>query len=414
MKVGHAFGISVDELPGGRWRLRWRQWEEQPGGGRRRAQKSLMAYSVDERKRLEVEIEQALSSRGWYTPDRQKARPASLNLEEVALSWLQFKVGIRGVAAGTRRNLAGSMGRFFGAVREVHGLGKDQVVPGELLVPRTVTEAALRLRGRYAESTVYKVLTATHEMWTWAADQPEYAALARPPHNRETVVPLPPLMEAPELYATWAECDAMLRRMTQERSRRVATIMRYTGLRVSQVLHIFREDFDLDGCTLAIRTGKSRREKSEHRTVAVSTHLVTDLGEWIASCPPGPLFPRGGDVHAPMSDTGTTSAHVVEAWRAATTAGEVREDVWMPPDRRKGRPNHVFRASFQGFLGDEEVKDSVIDFLVGHAPVSTRGRHYARPGLAAQRKAVGLIPAIDWTGEPSTNVIQLRSNQRTR
>ena len=55
----------------------------------------------------------------------------------------------------------------------------------------------------------------------------------------------------------------------------------------------------------------------------------------------------------------------------------------------------------------------MIDFLVGHAPVSTRGRHYARPGLAAQLKAVGIIPAIDWTGEPSTNVIQLRRNQRT-
>ena len=50
-------------------------------------------------------------------------------------------------------------------------------------------------------------------------------------------------------------------------------------------------------------------------------------------------------------------------------------EVWMPINRDKARPDHAFRAAFQSNLHEQGVSDNVNDWLVGHAPASTRGKH---------------------------------------
>ena len=103
--------------------------------------------------------------------------------------------------------------------------------------------------------------------------------------------------------------------------------------------------------------------------------------------------------------------HVTEAWEAATAAAECRREVWAPPSRKKNRPDHAFRAAFQAALDASGYGESVVDWLVGHAPKSTRGKHYARPAENILRAAAGAIPAIDW-GDARDNVVPLRRRAR--
>jgi|GEM_PF-5851520 len=74
----------------GKWRIRWRQWEEQPDGTKKRKSREVMAYSVEERKRLEVEIEKALATVGFWSKEQAPAKPAELNLEAIADGWIQW------------------------------------------------------------------------------------------------------------------------------------------------------------------------------------------------------------------------------------------------------------------------------------------------------------------------------------
>ena len=60
-----------------------------------------------------------------------------------------------------------------------------------------------------------------------------------------------------------------------------------------------------------------------------------------------------------------------------------------------------------GFL----KSDNVIEWLVGHAPSSTRGKHYAQPAESALKRAVEVIPAVDWQ---NSNVTVLRFDKRAR
>ena len=83
----------------------------------------------------------------------------------------------------------------------------------------------------------------------------------------------------------------------------------------------------------------------------------------------------------------------------------------MPINRAKARPDHAFRAAFQSNLQNRGISDNVIDWLVGHAPASTRGKHYAQPAENALRSAVKAIPAVDWQ---NSAVTVLRFDSRAR
>lgn len=423
MKVGHAVGLSINDHGGGRWRIRWRQNEVQPDGSVKRLQREVMAYSVEERKRLEVEIEEAVRTHGfWNPPDSEtKARPVDLNLEHVGVAWLRWKVGVKGIAPTTRAALAGHMGRWFKGLRAVLKLKATTVVAATAMTSANIAKVTVRWRTQakpYGDGTIYQTVAAVVDMWTWAADQVEYqAAMPRPPYNIDTVMPATPIYEAPEHVATLAECDACLRAIRLPMPRRMATIMRYTGLRLEQVANVYREDFDLTACSVLVRKGKSRREKAMNRRVPVAPGLLADLRPWLEALPAGPLFPdltakdeSGASV--PMRAYRNQTRYVTEAWEAATLADEARREVWAPPSREKNRPDHVFRAAFQSFLMDQGIGDNVIDYLVGHSAKSTRGKHYARPGDVALRRAVDLLPAVDWKETAGANVVYLARKTR--
>ncbi len=180
-------------------------------------------------------------------------------------------------------------------------LRADEVVPGSAMTTANVARAAL-WRDRHAESTIYQTLASVADMWTWAGDEEDYpTGIPRPPRRMERILPPAAQFEAPEIVPTFAECDAVIRRIPQPVPRTLAILMRYTGLRLEQAAWVYREDLDLEGCTLVVRKGKSRREKALMRRVEASRHLFDDLGPEIRLRPPGPLFPdatardAGGD-----------------------------------------------------------------------------------------------------------------------
>ncbi|HNC98596.1 MAG TPA: hypothetical protein PKW90_20865, partial [Myxococcota bacterium] len=283
MKVGHAVGLSVGDLGGGKWRIRWRQDERQPDGSVLRKQKEVYAYSVEERKGLEIEIEAQLKERGYWEPAStvHLVKPLDANAEGVAEKWLEWKKGPRASRPATLSALAGSAARWFKAVRAVEGIKSDKVVSGKTFTMDTVNRVVVRWREEgYAPGTIYQTVAAVMDLWTWAYDQPDYTeVIPRPPANRRLVMPTTVAYFAPPDVPRWSEADACLRQIRLPMPRRLATIMRYTGLRLEQAMMIHREDVDLRAATLLVRKGKSQREQSLMRRVPISRHLITDLRE---------------------------------------------------------------------------------------------------------------------------------------
>jgi integrase len=398
-----------------KWRIRWRQDERQADGSVRRKQRETYAYSSNDRKRLEADIEQQLVSRGWWEPEsiEGRSKPLEANAERVAEKWLQWKMGTRRVQPATIRANLGSVKAWFKAVRTLENIGQDAVVSGRTFSVSMMNRVATLWReASYADGTVYQWISAIVDLWTWAYDQPDYThVIERPPTNRRLVLPPTVIYEAPPDVATWAETDACLRHIRLPMPRRIAIIMRYTGLRLEQAVMIHREDIDVDAATLLIRKGKSRREQGLMRRVPVSRHLLNDLGDWLFTHAAGPLFPDLSDPTRPMVSYRNQTRYVTEAWAAATEEGEVRKQVWMPVNRVKARPDHAFRASFQSNLLDHGISDTVIDWLVGHAPSTTRGRHYAQPAENALRRAVDTVTAVDWKAKDA-NVLHFDRRAR--
>jgi integrase len=406
-------GLTFEPREGGRFILRWRQNEEQPDGSVKRVQRTKMTFNAQERRRFEDVIGQALRTKGYWSADdvgEAVARPAAVNMELAAADWVTWKVGTKGAVANTRAANAGSMARFFRAMRAVTGIAADAAVPATVMTLANIDRVVAQLRTEHVISTLHHTMTDVAAMWAWVADDTErYPGVPRPPFSKDRILPEAPSWEAPEAVATWAEADACVRRIRLPYPRIAATIMRYTGLRVEQVAMVHREDFNLDEAspTLLIRKGKSRREKALMRRVPISKHLIEDLGDWLRAHPGGPLFPDANDPSVPMKSYRNMTRYVTEAWRAATKADEARQEVWSPPNRAQNRPDHAFRSALQGALDDAGFSETILDWLVGHAPKTTRGRHYKRPSDEAVRRAVLAIPPIEWKGEAAI-VTELR------
>lgn len=395
------------ERRNGKWRLRWRQPVTEDGVTRRR-QRSVTVSTQAAAIELRATILRALETQGYYTvaPEPEpEAPPSAGDLEQAAAAWLMHKAAR--LSVGTRRRYASLLTRIMAGIRDVHGLGEDDFVPVTVL-SRDLFSRLLLLwqRESLSEATTYSLTRVALDVWRWAAEEPEvYPLVPMPPFSGSRVLARPPTYVAPAA-PTLAEMDACIRRLAPSATiaYRTAIMMRYTGLRAGQALGVRASDVDLVRGTLRIRKGKSRREKAEQRVVPLSPHLVSHLRSWLADL-------DEEDLVVPRSRAGKASRYVPsqtlkEAWHAATEAGEARREVWWPPNRRQSRPDHAFRAGFQSALEDQGVRSIVVDFLVGHAPASVRGKHYSPAKWPELEHAVRALPPIDWQREAS-NVVSI-------
>lgn len=96
----------------------------------------------------------------------------------------------------------------------------------------------------------------------------------------------------------------------------------------------------------------------------------------------------------PMVSYRNTTRYVTKGWERAVAEDLVRPTVARPPNRSKAAPTHTFRSGFIANMAAAGVSDAVLDHLVGHAPGSVRGMHYATPSMGMQREAVKAVPAM--------------------
>ena len=256
-----------------------------------------------------------------------------------------------------------------------HGTIYPDVLSKGLLADFYASLAGISSRGRpRADASRQNCLSIVQRMWAWAANEDEYAAIMPPPRKLEIRV----APGVPTVAPTWAEVDACIAALGGEH-RRLALLMRFTGLRVRQVLGLQWADFDLGAATLRMRgeLGKTRAER-RGRIVPVSPHLVAEMATWGVR--------DGWVIEATEGARGRWltmgNDRVREAWKASG----VRPEVW------RGRPHHAFRkALVSGLIGAGAQREAV-EYLVGHS-LGLAGV-YTDPEALGLREAVGMVPAV--------------------
>ncbi|MDG1479549.1 MAG: site-specific integrase, partial [Myxococcota bacterium] len=393
-----------------RIRLKWRNRIQQPDGSIVSRQRSVTVANRSEVSARALQIDAALREHGHYDPGATPFRLADEDLEEVFVAYLRHKRVFDRQAENTLQNIAAAVGRFTRGVRNLLGLTEHDMIPAGVLhldlyrecVCWAATEGQLDGQA-YSAGTVYQTAFIILQAWTWAADETirgkaRWPTLPNPPYNRAARLPPRPIYVAPSDVGHWAELDAVLNDIQSTKppekvpNVRMAfwccVIQRYTGLRLFQAAGIHREHIDVDGSTLLVVRGKSKREKALNRRMAVSPHLIRDLAPLLAQVRSGPLFPDSKIHNQPVRHYRNGTSYVTDAWRRTISEGRSRPTVVHPPGRHQRRPNHAFRGALLQALEDGGVRASVIDWLVGHAPADTRARHYTRANLQNQQAAV--------------------------
>lgn len=426
--------LSITPLDGGRFKIRWRE-DVVVDGERVRKARSQVVTDKGARDALVGKLRRTLESGDVYAPEARVVTTAA-NLERAALNWLAWQSS-RDRKKSTRARYKSAIARIMGTIRKVRRIAADQVIPVSVLDVNLFTElrnqwiaedeaagggtGGKRKEGQCSPMWRYHLSGHLFAIWSYCASQPATYPGIPPLVDRELVIPPVPRVPSAPTAPTWAECDAIIRR-AYDVSDDLGDVLageRLTGLRVVQVIGIRRRAIDPVRATLTVEIGKSAAEVAEMRTVPIPRSLVEVWQARIAACttPESFLFAAAG----------TESGHVepdsnviTRLWSEAEKAGEVRPNVSRPLHRRKGRPNHAFRAAYmselQGLTVDvdgapvQRVSDRTIDFLVGHHASDTRGKHYAQPAESAVVAAVGLVAPIDLKPEAvdTGNVVPIR------
>lgn len=238
-----------------------------------------------------------------------------------------------------------------------------------------LAEPRTSLHGKEARAaeTVRKNTDIAQRMWKWLYDRDDAGTV--PPPKR---LKMPTIPGAITVAPTWDEMDACILACETEWHRQLATIMRFTGLRVNQAMHLRWDDFDLERCLLTVRgeLGKTAQEM-RGRVVPVSPHLAAIMGTWGVR--------EGFVVRSNRRGQRERIARARDIGRAWERAG-VRRAAW------EGSPNHSFRDGFVSGLKRLGADDEAVEALVGHS-LGLRGR-YVDPDALPLREAVALIPAF--------------------
>lgn len=415
-------GVSHEWRESGSLRLKWRNRIQLDDGSIGEEQKSTTVSGPAEARELGQAIGKALREHGYFYVEDGRYRASDVDLEDVFLGYLEWKRDFEKRSPNTISNIAHAFGRFVRGHRELLDLEADDMIPARSLTLDAYRQWVMwaNTEGNggapYGEGTVYQTAFVILDAWTWAADQTtsgstKWPTLPTPPFNVSSNLPPKPDYEPPTDIGFWSELDAVINRIYTPlpesqawnvyRAFWMTIVQRYTGLRVFQAAGLLREDFDEAGLTILVRRGKSRREKALNRRMAASPHLFRALQPLLATGGrTGPLFPDSNDLTVPVRSYRNPTKYLTEGWDRAIADGHARATVVRPPGRKKAVPNHAFRSALQQWLEEEGVRGRVIDWLVGHAPADTRGRHYVRPSMASQQKAVALIPEITWEDMP--------------
>jgi site-specific recombinase XerD len=229
---------------------------------------------------------------------------------------------------------------------------------------------------RYAPATVNKMLSALRGVlknaWRLGMmDAETYRRAVAVENVKSRVEPRGRAVEPDELAALFTVC-AEDPSPAGSRDAALLVVLYGAGLRRAELCALDLTDFDPEDCSLAVRGGKRRTQ----RTVFLNPDACRFLTAWIAARgeEPGPLF-------CPVRSTGE-----VEISRLGG------ETIWYLVKRRQraagiaGVSPHSYRRSFITRMLEAGVDVLTVATLAGHVQVTTTAR-YDRRQEGAQRAA---------------------------
>jgi len=374
---------------GEKHRVMWRD----PDG----KQRSRSCPNLTSARSLKLEVEMAIARGRRWEPVHKTEIPDLIVVDDGKIVGGMFRefldhCRVRDFADGTMRHYHRALLRYAEHLRVSRGQGRMTV---EWLDRKSLASWYRSMDGR-AVSTRRLLVGAVQKAWEWAydADAPYGDGVVPRPKRLEMPSPTVRLARAP----SWAEMDAAIaacyalalsepplsQRGLRAKVRegwiwraRLLTVMRCTGLRVTQVLRLRWDDIEGESLVVRPELGKSRQERAG-RVIPLSPVLLNEFGGW--GMRDGWLVAPSKQIRRDLDPRPT---------RRAWAESGVHPRVWH--DDTKGQPHHAFRKGFKTGLLRLGVEPYIRDFLVGHR-LGLDG-HYLDVGEDA-REAVSLIPEL--------------------
>lgn len=171
----------------------------------------------------------------------------------------------------------------------------------------------------------------------------------------------------------------------------IPSLCAYTGARVGEMAQLRKQDIrKVDGVWMLLITPEAGSVKTnEEREIAIHPELIRQGFIDFVSQSTGPLFcakksPRQG------SDQNPTHKKVGER-----IAAWIRKEVGITD--KSISPNHAWRHRFVTVADDVDMKESTMDYILGHAP-ATVGRKYGERKPKPQYREISKIPVINIEG----------------
>ncbi len=196
----------------------------------------------------------------------------------------------------------------------------------------------------------------------------------------KSVRPLPTTDSTERAPFTAAEVRKLIDTATSEEWRGLVLLAAHTGLRLSDVLSLHRNN--IEGTDIIIRPKKTARSK---RTVRVP--MTPPVAAWVGA-KKGALFPK--------LSTKTTQTHSTTFVRLLAKAG-VPRDVTLPGGIVARRSFHSLRHSFTSWLAEADVHSDVRRKLTGHRSAGVHDRYTHHDESLA--RAIETLPEVTGSKE---------------
>jgi integrase len=356
---------SIEKKDNGKYRVRWheRRVRLDADGVERRDWKDREKTCPDRATAvtLKREIERAAALGENWSGRREQA---VVTVGRIALDYIAAAIRDPATPEATtkfRATMLGALLRWAGEERPVSDLSvgflRDYAdsLPGE---------------GRKAVTRHRKVQEAEH-VWDWAYDDADrYPGVPVPRRITDKRKPGAVRQPVPVVvldYATWADMDAMIGCLGTKAPwhRRLAVLLRYTGLRASQALGLRWADVALDRGVLRVRAGATGAKRGMGRALPMHPGLVDEMAGW---------GQRSGMVfRAPDGQPAMPGGRATEPFRKAWGRAGVDPAKWdkapdpeLPGARANARPTHTLHGSFKAELEAGGVPNERAAYLTGH------------------------------------------------
>ena len=346
----------------GHWEVRWTELRvtRLPDGTeeRRWADRRRGAPSKRVAEQLARDVEAQLAVAGAWAPAAVVATRSIADLIEGYVTAM-VSSGEPATTSSTRASLLATFESAHGSL-PVSELGLGLLRDYAAVLPREGRQAATR----------HRKLLEIERAWAWAwRVRSEWPGLREP---EQITGPLGEVRAPPPVVAsaaaTWEELDRMISRLALPWHRRVALLLRYTGLRASQALTLTWADVDLGRRLLRVRTHVRGAKRGRGRVLPMHPALVEEVSSWEPGA--GLVFPRRYKKDGVARVEPYRGDVLVEPFRAAWSAAGVPADRWDvvdPDERGHGSPTHAIRRVLRTELLRDGHEEAVVLYLVGQS-----------------------------------------------